>query len=269
MNDPIKKFVQEHRDAFDHLEPSAGVLQRLQAQLGQAPVVKQPFFRRHARAAWLVAASLLAGVICTYMLVNTGTAPHREDLPQVAQQPAAQESAITPEDRAQTTGLQAGEAGETAPTDRAERPQMANISRTTPVEQPVAKPRPLASRLADSSSASIRLAAILEIEQSRRMDDRTLAMLSETMNRDGNTNVRLAALDVLSQHLHDPQVADVFTRSLIAQDDPLVQLGLVKVVGQIDNEGIEETLFALVRDPYTFAAVKDEAYAVLLRQNKL
>src|SRR5690606_12032638 len=122
---------------------------------------------------------------------------------------------------------------------------------------------------ADSTSASNRLAAILEIEQMERMDAQFVAMLSETMNHDGNTNVRLAALDVLSRHLDDPQVADVLATALTSQDDPLVQLGIVRIAAQIDHVGIEEALFAVARSPYTFEAVKDEAYAVLLYQEKL
>src|SRR5690606_11473347 len=118
-------------------------------------------------------------------------------------------------------------------------------------------------------SASTRLAAILEIEQSGRMDDSLRTMLSETMNHDGNTNVRLAALDVLSRHLNDPEVADLLATALTSQDDPLVQLGIVRIAAQIDHMGIEEALFTVARNPYTFTAVKDEAYAVLLHQEKL
>ena len=94
-------------------------------------------------------------------------------------------------------------------------------------------------------------------------------MLSETMSHDGNTNVRLAALDVLSRHLDDPRVADLLAMALTSQDDPLVQLGIVRIAARIDHVDIEEALFAVARSPYTFEAVKDEAYAVLLHQEKL
>lgn len=267
MNDPIKKFVHEHREAFDHLEPSDAVLQRLKDRLKPTPVVvRKSFFQRHPSAKWLVAASLLAGVLCAYWLLDGGKAMYPE-APRFAQQSKQQAlPADTPNAPAADERTAALPVVREDPSQGSEEEQPRRIA---VAETPAPRPPSLASRLADSSSASVRLAAILEIEQSRRMNDQLVAMLSETMNRDGNTNVRLAALDVLSQHLHEPTVTEVFTASLTMQDDPLVQLGLVKVVGQLDNTDIEETLFALVRDPYTFAAVKDEAYAVLLRQNKL
>jgi hypothetical protein len=64
-------------------------------------------------------------------------------------------------------------------------------------------------------------------------------------------------------------VADLLATALTGQDDPLVQLGIVRIAAQLDHVGIEEALFAVARSPYTFEAVKDEAYAVLLYQEKL
>ncbi|SEL49293.1 HEAT repeat domain-containing protein [Parapedobacter koreensis] len=268
MKDPIKNFVQEHREDFDHLEPSPEVLQRLKAQLRPTPVVKQSFFKRYQRTNWLAAASLLVGMIAIYLLTERQDAPTRDHASTVTQQPILP----TPADSAVVR--QAEKKSADHPTEdrlarqdaRPKTGESLSAAQTGP-----AKPSPasLATRLADSSSASIRLAAILEIEQSGKMDDTIREMLAATMNKDGNTNVRLAALDVLSRHLQDPQVADVFASSLATQDDPLVQLGIVKVAAQIDQVGIEEALFALARDPYTFAAVRDEIYAVLLNQNKL
>ncbi|WP_262248868.1 HEAT repeat domain-containing protein [Parapedobacter soli] len=249
MNDPLKKFVQQHREAFDGLEPPTGVLRRLQMQLKPE--------RRYRRAAWLVAASLLIGLVCTYLFFD-GEAIQRHSEPQIVHQP------VEPAPRTADSSVTAQvELPVEAPVE--EQPQEAR-HRVAPREP---APVPLAVRLADSTSASTRLAAILEIEQSGRMNGRIVAMLSETMNRDGNTNVRLAALDVLSRRIDDPQVADLLAAALTTQDDPLVQLGIVRIAARIDHVGIEEALFAVARNPYTFEAVKDEAYAVLLYQEKL
>ncbi|MFC3199944.1 hypothetical protein ACFOET_20155 [Parapedobacter deserti] len=269
MNDPIKKFIQKHRDEFDHLEPSDLVLDRLRSQLNPTPPpVKRGYFQRYTGAKWLAAASLLLGLLCVYWLLDRSDVNTLSE-PRLAQQPAQQPTQQVILKDTPTVVPLAAEQAEARPAAQEEPVQKKSTVRTAATERLAAQPSPLASRLADSSSASKRLAAILEIEQSRRMDDQLVALLAETMNRDNNTNVRLAALDVLSQHLHEPKVAHIFTVSLTTQDDPLVQLGLVKIIGQLDNMDVEETLFALVRDPYTFAAVKDEAYAVLLRQNKL
>lgn len=263
MNDPLKKFVQQHREAFDRLEPPTGVLQRLQTQLKPEPTLpaatrQAPVLARYRRTAWLVAASLLIGLVCTYLFFDGGWTQRHEE-PQVVFQPIDREPINVEPHVAEET--------ETPTVPPIEKSQQQEARNTVANREPA--PVPLAVRLADSTSASTRLAAILEIEQSERMNGHIVAMLSETMNHDGNTNVRLAALDVLSRHLDDPQVADLLAAALTTQDDPLVQLGIVRIAAQIDHVGIEEALFAVARSPYTFEAVKDEAYAVLLYQEKL
>lgn len=270
MNDPLKKFVQENREAFDHLVPPTDVLQRLKTQLVPPPVVKKPFMQRHGKAIWLVAASSLVGIVCTYVLLSRPDMPQGGGAePRIAQQadtevvaprpakgmPSAADSSLSNEPSPQVAIAQRPQP---SPSKKAVRP--ASAQPHTP---------PLFSRLADSTSASIRLAAILEIEQSNKLDDHTLTKLFSTMNHDANTNVRLAALDVLSRQLHRPQVADRFADALAVQSDPVVQLGLVKIAAQLNHVAVEEALFALARSPYTFSAVKDEAYAILLNQDKL
>ncbi len=264
MNDPIKKFVEHHREAFDHLEPPAGVLQRLQGQLAPTPVVRKSPLIRYGRTAWLVAASLLVGVAAAYLLFGERTEPAPNDGQVAVQQemPAGIDTApaAIPDtaERASSPAI----AGEHHP--RPTKPERVATTKRTSTT-----PRPLADRLADSSSASTRLAAILEIEQDGRMDSQLREMLSRSLQTDGNTNVRLAALDVLSNHIDDQEVASLLTNSLISQDDPLVQLGIVKVAARIDDMAVEGALFALARDPNTFLPVKDEAYAVLLRRDRL
>lgn len=258
MNDPLKKFVQQHREAFDRLEPSAEVLRRLQRQLKPTPARQRLVFQKYPWTIGLVAASLLIGLFCTYLLFDGGWLRHKNE-PHIAQQPV-EKTPLT----AEPPVVQEAEGPAEAPVAEPPKQEARNVA-----VQPKPMPIPLAVRLADSTSASTRLAAILEIEQSGRMDHPLRSMLSETMNHDGNTNVRLAALDVLSRHLNDPKVADLLATALTSQDDPLVQLGIVRIAAQIDHTGIEEALFAVARNPYTFTAVKDEAYAVLLHQEKL
>lgn len=257
MNDPLKKFVQQHREAFDKLEPSAEVLQRLQQQLRPTPAWQRHIFQKYPWAIGLVAASLLIGLFCTYLLFDGG--PRHDNEPPIALQ-RVEKTPLT----AEPPVVHEVETPAEGPVAEPPKPEARNVA-----VQPKPMPIPLAKRLADSTSASTRLAAILEIEQSGRMDGPLKAMLSETMNHDGNTNVRLAALDVLSRHLNDPEVADLLATALTSQDDPLVQLGIVRIAAQIDHMGIEEALFTVARNPYTFTAVKDEAYAVLLHQEKL
>lgn len=264
MNDPIKKFVQHHREAFDHLEPPDGVLQRLRGQLVPAPVAGKPLFRRYGGAPWLVAASLLVGILVAYLMFG-----ERNEL-----RPGDGEVAVRPHTPQVTDAVTAmipdsNEQSNNPAITHGQPARSAAPNRVAATKRPVVIPRPLADRLADSSSASTRLAAILEIEESGRMDHEILDMLARSLHTDGNTNVRLAALDILSHHIDNQEVANLFANSLTSQDDPLVQLGIVKVAARIDDIAVEDALFALARDPRTFLPVKDEAYAILLHRDRL
>lgn len=262
MNDPIKKFVQQHRQAFDHLEPPIDGLERLQGRLRPVPNIRKGFFQRYPSAKWLVAASLLIGALFAFLLSDLQRPSPADSQPQVVHQPAKESVPAIASRTTDTTG-------KTVHSEQS-RKAVSDVPRQlTGNRQPEVKQKTLATRLADSSSASTRLAAILDIEQSGLMDDRTLTLLTQTMNHDGNTNVRLAALDVLGSHLDNPAVIGVFKQSLTQQDDPLVQLGLIKIAGRMDNLDIEKALFALAENPNTFIAVRDEAYAALLKSNKL
>ncbi len=275
MDDPLKKYVQRNREAFDHLEPSADVLQRIKGQLTPRPIVKRGVFWRHSRRTWLVAASLLLGAILTYTWYDKTEVTLPEVNSRLAQEGSPGISSSGEVD------------GHTMITDAGSVPtqhikpenvqlvvQMAETKQVKVLDVPAAE-APTASflalhaKLVDSSSASNRLAAILEIEKSGYMDDQLLIQLSNTMNQDGNSNVRMAALALLGRHAYEPHMTDLFVKSLATQDDPLVQLGLINLLGHVDDRAVDETLFALANDPNTFAAVKDEAYTVLLYQNKL
>ncbi|WP_257667333.1 HEAT repeat domain-containing protein [Parapedobacter tibetensis] len=260
MSDPIKRFVQENREAFDHLEPSAAVLQRIKDQLEHKTVVKKGFFKRHEKAKWLVAASILLGLVFTYTLYDEGK-PTDADEPLHLVQKAAPKAADPEPSLAKTT--------EPPLATQDEAPKRKKRRAVPVYKAPEPLPQALHAQLVDSSSASIRLAAILEIERSGHMNDEILTALSKTIDQDGNSNVRVAALDVLGKYAHEPHIADLLIKSLGTQDDPLMQLSLINLLGGVDNKEVDETLFALTNDPRTFLAVKDEAYTVLLNQNKL
>ena len=127
----------------------------------------------------------------------------------------------------------------------------------------------LMAQLADSSSSSNRLAAIIAIKKKGTLSNYEIDRLASTLNNDNNSNVRLAALDILGIYSKDSYVSSLLVTSLGTQNDPMVQLGLVSLLGNMEHLKIEEKLYALASDPNTFGAVKDEAYSILLNQNKL
>lgn len=76
-------------------------------------------------------------------------------------------------------------------------------------------------------SASERLQAVSFSQHEERLDPQVLGALLHTLRYDSSVDVRLAALDALSQHSAQPQVRSGVTNALQAQQSPLVQVALI------------------------------------------
>ena len=123
--------------------------------------------------------------------------------------------------------------------------------------------------LSDSSSASNRLSAVLILDKAKLMNDDLISRLSQTLNQDPNSNVRLAALNALSPYLPYPAIRRVLVQSLPQQQDPELQLSLIDLLRHISDPQLDQTLYALANNPMVLAQVQDQAYMNLLSQNKL
>jgi len=257
MNDQIKDFVEQHREEFDHLDAPAFDIDRFKRMQVQA---KEPKVKtiRFFNSKWLVAASvvLVAATAWLFFYPQTQVESISYSKGATATLP------IRPEGKANKTSgernipVQLTKVKIGLPEAIKERPEYTGKGDEY-------------AALKDSSSASLRLLAILKIEKSNRINNHMLDMLSKTLNHDGNTNVRLAALNVLQKYSTDKYASSLLISSLNKQDDPMVQLGLVSFLGKMKNAEIGEKLYALANNPETFAAVRDEAYSALLNQDKL
>jgi len=264
MNDPIKDFVEQHREEFDHLEAPVLKLDQLKARIQAVPEVRKKNFLIGSRSNWLVAASVLMAITCVWLFF------YNNNTEKPAVQLAQQETGQTPEKLADAGSGKA--AVDVAVTGNLGTTPVIAVSSNTPTTKSHKTVNPgadLYAGLQDSTSASTRLMAILEMEKSGRVDDRVMNMLAATLNHDGNTNVRLAALSLMEKYSDDGHVSALLVNSLNKQDDPMVQLGLVSLLGKKKNLKIDDKLKSLADSPTTFAAVKDEAYSILLNQNKL
>lgn len=287
MIDPIKKFVEQNREAFDHMEPPADMLAQIKNRLkaraaeemaaadqpvsiaGEEKKIVTLFSNKAIWAKWMVAASVLVAVTVTY-LYNDGTVVKpTQDLaqykPQNDSKPYAAQAPVTIIDSTAIKSSKTASINIAAAAQTYTQKFAATGNGHTP-PQMLAQ---LNSRLADSTSASIRLAAILEIAGTDQISNGVLNSLSATLNNDNNSNVRLAALDVMGRYLDQGYVSSMLVQSLATQNDPYVQLGLINLLAKVDDVKIENRLFALAEDPNTTEAVKNEAYGVLLSQNKL
>lgn len=276
MTDPIKQFVEQNRADFDHMEPPADALQQIMNRLkAKAAEEKKAEEKKivplYSRTKWLVAASVLLAITTTYVLfhkVNSNIVSNQlvQQSTKKTDQNTAIESNPVPQKKQEPVLVKT-------------LPSPVSVKTIKTVKNPVRVndipasvnivSKDMYAGLADSSSASVRLSAILDIDRASKMNQNILDRLAESLNHDSNSNVRLAALNVMGQYANDEYASSLLVKSLATQNDPLVQFGLIAILGKLDNVKIEDRLFALAEDPNTFGAVKDEAYGVLLNQNKL
>jgi hypothetical protein len=121
------------------------------------------------------------------------------------------------------------------------------------------------AQLNNQESASQRMIGVSVAYEMDKADDEIVNALVKTMNGDGNTNVRLAALDALSKFHNEPQVKKALIKSLASQKDPVVQIALIQLLVKMKEKGVVNDLKRIVDDSKTMKAVKDEAYTGLLR----
>jgi hypothetical protein len=280
MNDPIKDFIEKNRAEFDHLEAPAFDMNKFKAR---APVIATdktqtvkliPALKLLPTLKWFAAASVLIAT-ATFLFLSEDKQAVKDLAPQTAQlspnglpvKSPPRESASTPIYKEVTpvykdsTSMQIQRLEAVGYTHRKRNKPTAVIPHTDTES--------LFEQLADSSSASTRLAAILEIKKQGTLSNYVISRLATSLNTDNNSNVRLAALDLLGRYSKEKYVSSVLVSSLGTQTDPMVQLELVTLLGNMEHLKIEDKLYALAADPNTFGAVKDEAYSILLNQNRL
>ncbi|MES2828053.1 MAG: hypothetical protein V4687_07860 [Bacteroidota bacterium] len=266
MNDPIKDFVEQHREEFDHLEAPRLNLNKLKANIHPLPQQKVKLSSGFHKGIWMAAASVMIAIALGWLFFNRDSDSKNKD-GLTAQLPA---------DRVNNTPKTSDKADAPVYSDTlssVSNQRQLSVENKKRIAQPkvsslAAKTTSLAS-LQDSSSASSRLLAILEMEKAGKINNASMNRLAETLNNDGNTNVRLAALSLMEKYSDNSYVSGLLINSLTKQSDPMVQLGLVSLLGKKKNVKIDDQLHALAGNPDTFAAVRDEAYNILLNQNKL
>lgn len=259
MNDQFKKYIDENRDEFDHLEPSAAVFQKIKSKLNTAPQKgeKKGVIKFALNYKWVVAASVVVTMFITYFMLNNNSEVIKDKTTQITNTTLPQaKNEIAISDIPKTSNIKYSYAQNTK--------QKSAVKDLKDIDL-----NAVYTELNDSTSSSTRLAAILKIQNANVINYDIIDKLSKTLNADGNSNVRLAALNLMSNYAQDSYVANAFLQSLVNQKDPLVQLGLIELLKHTNNPKLDDKLYALTNDPTTFEAVKDEAYLVLLNQNKL
>jgi HEAT repeat protein len=119
--------------------------------------------------------------------------------------------------------------------------------------------------MSNDQSANQRMQGVNVALTISKADDEIVNALARTMLKDPNTNVRLAALEALSNFIQDPKVKLLLTNSLSKQDDPIVQISLIQLLVKIKEKNVVKDLEKIIEDDKNIQAVKDEAYTGILK----
>lgn len=123
----------------------------------------------------------------------------------------------------------------------------------------------LMAMLDNDLSASQRLQGATVALRMDRADNELVTVLVRTLTDDPNTNVRLAALDALGKFSNERPVRQALIKALSTQNDPLVQIALIRMLVDMKEKTILKELHRISTDEQLLNEVKDEAHAGILR----
>ena len=111
----------------------------------------------------------------------------------------------------------------------------------------------------NNQSASSRINAVNASYQITSLDDDIVKALIQTMDSDENANVRLAAIDALSNFTEEDKVRVALLNSLSTQDMPIVQIALINLMVELKEARAKNALQEIIDNDASIEAVRDEA----------
>lgn len=280
MKDPLKKYIQDHREEFDALEVSGEMFDKIMLKIENTTSSVSETRSLLSWENFAVAASIILifslGIFnllqekeitkSIYATKQISKKDHRDRNDIFIYQ---KESEITEIDskkiQAKTIVLA------TSNTDDVKRSKKNRSSvPSRSVGYKVDLYQANAIELIDNKfSASSRLQGIDLLKDLQDYDAKIIEILSDKAISDENTNVRLAAVSALEIQRSNPVITSKIQQIFIKQNDPMVQKELISFFAEQQlsdlSAEVNEKLLALAQDPGTVAFVKDEAYAVLMK----
>jgi hypothetical protein len=122
----------------------------------------------------------------------------------------------------------------------------------------------LLSMMKNPLSASQRMVGVSQAADFSSLDQDIIKSMIKLLNEDPNSNVSLAALEALARY-NTKEIKEQLLISLEKQQDPVVQVALIKLLTQDNNQAIKPTLEELIQKEGTEKAVRDAAHSALLR----
>ena len=274
MNDPLKKYIDNNREAFDNKMPSGELWSKIQANIPQENKIEEAPKRSITRY-WSIAASALVVVSAgLYFMLNQPTDNVKNG---TTNQEIVKQSVLP-----KTKELKTEKIVPTKSEEEVSTPKMIVSTKNNQVEKKaqnnvtIEKSNIKASKsiflnaLNDEESTSNRIDAIAKLSEYETLDRNDLELLKQKALHDNNTIVRLNAIEILAKKTPQETVSEELTQVFLQQDDPMVQMELIAIIGKMDNNKmvpqLTKKLQEMVLDPQTKPFVKDEAYAVLLKK---
>lgn len=112
--------------------------------------------------------------------------------------------------------------------------------------------------LLEQPSANKRLQGINEANKFKKANDRVIKALLQTLNNDPNVNVRLAAIEALTNYLDNPIVRAGLVLAIVKQESPIVQVTLADLMVALQEKKSIEPFKKLIRTKDLNESVKEK-----------
>lgn len=279
MNDPLKDFVKNNREAFDNLEPRKELSNKILEQLKQHKEPKK-VTNRFTIKSWSIAASVLLVFGLGTFIYLTNNKPDSVEIVQHQSkkttiknenQPVNQKPSIDSELHENDLKITQNSINnqskiKSKTNELIEKESEKSIVKTTIIED--SEKQNIIRLMKDTESASNRLNGIIIAGNQTKIDQQIIDLLAYSASEDNNSNVRLAAVELLATQADQPKVAEKIIETFLKQDDPVVQVELINLLAKMDNsihkKEVQQKLLSLTNDPTTWAYVKDEAYVAMM-----
>ncbi|MEO0570244.1 MAG: HEAT repeat domain-containing protein [Bacteroidota bacterium] len=110
--------------------------------------------------------------------------------------------------------------------------------------------------LLEQPSANKRLEGVSEANKIGKVDDQVINALLKTLNKDLNVNVRLAAIESLTNYVEHPKVRQGLIQSIPNQESPIIQVTLANLMLALEEKKSIEPFKQLLEKPELDTTVK-------------
>lgn len=110
--------------------------------------------------------------------------------------------------------------------------------------------------LLEQPSANQRLQGVSEANKFENVDEMVVKALLQTLNNDSNVNVRLAAIESLTNYVDIPQVRQGLVQSIPHQESPILQITLANLMVALQEKQSVEPFKKLLKEKQLDTTVK-------------